>query len=72
VTGGLLGVEMVGPQSEHLAHLLAWCIQMQLSVAQILAFPFYHPVFEEGVRGALQHALGQLDPAPGSGAVAAA
>jgi dihydrolipoamide dehydrogenase len=72
VTGGLLGVEMVGPQSEHLAHLLAWCIQMQLSVAQILAFPFYHPVFEEGVRGALQHALGQLDPGPASGAVAAA
>jgi dihydrolipoamide dehydrogenase len=63
-TGSLLGAEMVGPQSEHLSHLLAWCIQMQLSVAQILAFPFYHPVFEEGVRTALRHALDQLEQAP--------
>ena len=59
--GSLLGAEMIGPQSEHLAHLLAWCIQMKLSVAQILEFPFYHPVFEEGVRTALRHALDQLE-----------
>jgi hypothetical protein len=35
-----------------------------LSVAQILAFPFYHPVFEEGVRTALRHALDQIETAP--------
>lgn len=62
-TGRLLGVEMVGPISEHLGHLLAWCIQLQLTVGQVLSFPFYHPVFEEGVRTALRNALDQLETA---------
>jgi dihydrolipoamide dehydrogenase len=51
--GALLGAEMVGPRSEHLAHLIAWCVQMRLTVTQVLDLPFYHPVFEEGVRTAL-------------------
>ena len=52
--GKLIGAEMIGPRAEHIAHLLAWCIQLQLSTEQILALPFYHPVFEEGVRTAIR------------------
>ncbi len=60
VTGKLLGAEMVGPRAEHLAHLLAWCIQSELTVPQILDRPFYHPVIEEGVRTALRNLQYQM------------
>ena len=56
-----LGAEMIGPSAEHIAHLLAWSIQANMTVEQILQMPFYHPVLEEGVRTAfrnLNHALG--------------
>lgn len=52
--GTLLGAEMIGPRAEHIAHLLAWCVQLQLSAKQILELPFYHPVFEEGLRTAIR------------------
>ena len=60
-TGRFLGAEMIGPSAEHLVHLLAWAIQSNLTVSEILQRPFYHPVLEEGVRTAfrsLNHALG--------------
>ena len=50
----LIGAELVAPQGEHLAHLLAWAIQRELTVEEVLALPFYHPVVEEGVRSALR------------------
>jgi len=53
-TGKLLGGEMIGPDNEHLAHLLAWIIQQNLSVFEALRLPFYHPVIEEGFRTALR------------------
>lgn len=53
-TGLLLGAEMVGPRVEHTAHLLAWVIQQRLTVSEALEMPFYHPVFEEGIRTALR------------------
>lgn len=53
-TGKLLGAELFGPEAEHLIHLLAWVIQQQLTVVEILALPFYHPVVEEGMRTALR------------------
>lgn len=59
-TGRFLGAEMIGPRAEHIAHLLAWSYQSNLTVAEILERPFYHPVVEEGVRTAmrkLNHAL---------------
>ncbi len=65
-TGLLLGAEMIGPQNEHLAHLLAWAIQARMTVPQVLDMPFYHPVIEEGLRTALrllQAALG-MGPLP--------
>lgn len=51
-----LGAEMAGPAMEHIAHLLAWAVQQELTVDQMLAMPFYHPVVEEGLRTALREA----------------
>jgi dihydrolipoamide dehydrogenase len=53
-TGRLLGAEMIGPAAEHLGHLLAWSVQRGDTVRQMLDFPFYHPVIEEGLRTALR------------------
>lgn len=56
----LLGAEMAAPDGEHLAHLLAWAIQQDLGVDDLLQMPFYHPVIEEGLRSALQDVRRQL------------
>jgi len=53
-TGGFVGAEMVGPDAEHIGHLLAWALQSRLTVAQMLDMPFYHPVVAEGLRTALR------------------
>ncbi|WP_144153270.1 dihydrolipoyl dehydrogenase [Paraburkholderia sp. BCC1885] len=55
-----LGAEWIGPDAEHIAHLLAWALQMKLTVDAMLAMPFYHPVVEEGLRTALRHAAAAL------------
>ena len=62
-TGLLLGAEMIGPDAEHLGHLLAWALQLGLTVGEMLKMPFYHPVVEEGLRTALRDAYAQLDAA---------
>jgi len=59
--GTLLGAEMFGPSAEHIGHLLSWAVQQQLTVEQVLAMPFYHPVIEEGVRTAFRDAQHKLD-----------
>jgi dihydrolipoamide dehydrogenase len=53
-TGAILGTEIFGPSGEHLAHLLAWAIQKDMTVHEALFMPFYHPVIEEGLRTALR------------------
>jgi dihydrolipoamide dehydrogenase len=53
-TGRLLGSELAAPRGEHLAHLLAWAIQKEMTVFDLLQLPFYHPVVEEGLRTALR------------------
>jgi dihydrolipoamide dehydrogenase len=60
-TGRVLGAEMMGPDAEHLAHLLAWGIQSGMTVRRMLEMPFYHPVVEEGLRTALRDALTKLE-----------
>ncbi len=50
----ILGAEMCAPAAEHLAHLLALAIHRGLTVHDLLAMPFYHPVLEEGLRTALR------------------
>lgn len=59
-TGRFLGAEMAGPRAEHLAHLLAWACQSNMTIDQMLRLPFYHPVVEEGVRTALRDAKEKL------------
>ncbi len=66
-TGRFLGAEMVAPRAEHLAHLLAWACQAELTVAAMLDMPFYHPVVEEGVRTALRDLARQLEQGAGQG-----
>ncbi len=58
--GRLLGAEMFAPAGEHLAHLLAWSIQRQLTVHDLLAMPIYHPVIEEALRAALEEGARML------------
>lgn len=53
-TQRFLGAEIIGPRAEHLAHLLAWACQNEMTVPKMLEMPFYHPVIEEGVRTALR------------------
>jgi dihydrolipoamide dehydrogenase len=53
-TGLFLGAEMIAPDAEHLAHLLAWAVHNRMTVQHMLDAPFYHPVVEEGVRTALR------------------
>ncbi len=51
--GRLLGASMVGPQCEHLAHLICWAIESGMTVQRALEMPFYHPVIEEAFQDAL-------------------
>ena len=44
---------MLAPAAEHLAHLLSWALQNEMTVTQMLGMPVYHPVIEEGLRTAL-------------------
>ena len=53
-TQQFLGAEMVGPDAEHIGHLLAWALQAGMTIPQMLDMPFYHPVVEEGLRTALR------------------
>ena len=53
-SGRLLGAEMLAPDGEHLAHLLSWALQNNMTIKHMLEMPFYHPVIEEGVRTALR------------------
>ena len=62
-SGRFLGAEMLGPEAEHIGHLLAWALQMKLTVAKMLEMPFYHPVIEEGLRTALRDAQAKLNAA---------
>jgi len=62
--GTILGAELIGPQVEHLAHLLAWAIEQRMTVPQALAMPYYHPVIEEGLRTALQQLGRKIKMAP--------
>jgi len=59
--GVLLGGELFGPDAEHLAHLLAWVVQLGLNAEKALELPFYHPTLEETLRTALRDLADQAD-----------
>lgn len=52
--GKLLGAEMMAPEGEYIGHLLAWAIQKELTVFEVLNMPFYHPTVVEGLRSAIR------------------
>ncbi|ABA88732.1 dihydrolipoamide dehydrogenase, putative [Syntrophotalea carbinolica DSM 2380] len=56
----ILGGEMIVPDAEHLAQLLALAIHREMTVHDMLTMPFYHPTVEEGLRTALRDAARQL------------
>jgi len=64
--GRLLAAEMCAPAAEHMAHLLALAVERRLTVADMLAMPFYHPVLEEGLRSALRDLARSVPGAGGS------
>jgi len=59
-SGQFLGAEILGPQAEHLGHLLAWAHQQGLTIQEMLNMPFYHPVIEESIRTALGNCRREL------------
>ena len=63
-TGRLLGGAMIAIKGESLGHLLAWAIQQKMTVNDALQMPFYHPVIEEALQGALNMLLAQVDDQP--------
>lgn len=64
--GRLLGAAMTAPKGEDLAHLLAWSIEQDLTVFDLLRMPFYHPVIEEGLQNALYDLAAQVEQQPAS------
>jgi len=59
--GLLLGASMCCVKGENLAHLIAWSIQNDMTVFDMLKMPFYHPVIEEALQAALYSVLSKLD-----------
>jgi dihydrolipoamide dehydrogenase len=57
----LVGAELYGPGVEHTAHLLAWAVQQELTITELLRMPVYHPTLEEGVRTALRGLAKELE-----------
>ena len=60
-SGRLLGSEMITVKGENLGHLLAWCIQKEMTVGEVLQMPFYHPVMEEALQAALYDLYHKVD-----------
>jgi dihydrolipoamide dehydrogenase len=58
--GVLKGAEIFGRGAEHMAHTLALAIEHNMTVAEILRMPVYHPSLEEVMKEALGHALSRL------------
>jgi dihydrolipoamide dehydrogenase len=59
-TGLIVGAQMAIPEGEHLAHHIAWAIEQNLTVFDMLTLPFYHPTLEEGLYALLMHAVKKL------------
>jgi dihydrolipoamide dehydrogenase len=63
-SGKLLGASLFCVKGENLAHLLAWCIQQELTVFDLLRMPFYHPVIEEALQAALRDLAAKVENRP--------
>lgn len=56
----LVAAELFMADAEHLGHMLAWVIQKEMTVMDVLRLPFYHPVIEEALQSALRNLSTQL------------
>lgn len=63
-TGRLLGAAMCVTGGEHLAHLVAWCIEQELTVPDLQRMPYYHPTLEEGLFSAAEDLASKLEIKP--------
>ena len=52
--GRLTGATLLGPGMDHIGHLIAWAIERRETATRLLELPFYHPIFEEGLKSALR------------------
>lgn len=57
---GIRGCEMMAPHGEHLAHLVVFALEHKLTAEEMLAMPYYHPSFEEGLKTALEQLCKKL------------
>jgi len=62
--GRLLGATFFGAGAEHLGHQFAWALERGLSVFDMIAMPYYHPVIEEAFQNALVSLAEQVENAP--------
>ena len=60
-SGKLIGAALLAVHAEHLGHLLAWSIEQQMTVLQMLEMPFYHPVIEEALQPVLRDLVKACD-----------
>ncbi len=58
--GKLLGAQIAAPGGEHLAHHLAWAMEQELTVYDMLELPFYHPTLEEGLYALLMNCMKKI------------
>ena len=63
-TGKLLGASIFCIKGENLAHMVAWSIQQELTVFDLLKMPFYHPVIEEALQAALRDLASKVEDKP--------
>ncbi|MEE4239677.1 MAG: dihydrolipoyl dehydrogenase [Anderseniella sp.] len=61
----LLGAAFVSHAAEHMAHFMAYAIEHESNLKELLRTPFYHPTHEEVLRRALRSALDECDTSLG-------
>jgi dihydrolipoamide dehydrogenase len=49
-SGVIKGACLFGPGMDHIAHLFAGAIERSETASALLQLPFYHPMFEEGLK----------------------
>jgi dihydrolipoamide dehydrogenase len=52
-TKQLIGGELFMPYAEHFTHLLAWAVENEMTVLDLVKMPFYHPVLEEAIQAGI-------------------
>jgi len=65
--GKIIGASLMIPRGEHIAHLLAWAVEQELSVFDLLKMPYYHPTIEEGLQSVLQDLRRKVNSHNGNG-----